>query len=200
MKGVSIANSPHSGVSMNQIAGRAVIQAMVGGTLSRVTGGKFANGAATSAIQFVVNGVSGYITDWVNEQKNKWQAARRVSAIDDEMARLKNLYMNDQKSLMEELQTLHGFSGRKSDLQYAIISLNLDLTAQRTAALYTAASGMAPIGIDGIKFKGVRTVAPSVIDTLSAWPLVGMAGTVPYAASYNCGTRICSVDEFTIYD
>ena len=37
------------------VVGRTIIQAMVGGTVSRVTGGKFANGAITSAIQFVVN-------------------------------------------------------------------------------------------------------------------------------------------------
>jgi hypothetical protein len=34
---------------------RATIQAIAGGTISKITGGKFANGAVTAAIQFVVN-------------------------------------------------------------------------------------------------------------------------------------------------
>jgi hypothetical protein len=200
MKGVGIANSPSSGASMNQIAGRAVIQAMVGGTLSKVTGGKFANGATSAAIQFVVNGLSESISGWVNKQKSRWQAARKVSAIDDEMSRLNDLYMNNQKSLMEELQTFHGFTGDRTNLQSAYISLSLDLQAQRSIALYTAASGMKPIGLSSVTLQGVKTVAPKWTDALLAWPLVGVASNVPYAASYNCGGSICSVEGFTIYD
>ncbi len=34
---------------------KTIITAIAGGTVSKITGGKFANGAVTSAMQFVVN-------------------------------------------------------------------------------------------------------------------------------------------------
>lgn len=51
MKGVGM------GVHTSDIheVGQTLIMAIVGGTVSRITGGKFANGAMTTAIQFVVN-------------------------------------------------------------------------------------------------------------------------------------------------
>jgi len=38
--------------------GRVMIQTVAGGTVSKLTGGKFANGAITSAMQYVVNEVA----------------------------------------------------------------------------------------------------------------------------------------------
>jgi hypothetical protein len=67
MKGVGMVNNAASNATLGQIAGRATIQSMIGGTLSRVTGGKFANGAGTAAIQYVVNASS----EEINEAWNK---------------------------------------------------------------------------------------------------------------------------------
>jgi hypothetical protein len=42
-------------LSPNKVIGNSLIQAMIGGTASRITGGKFANGAFTAALQYIVN-------------------------------------------------------------------------------------------------------------------------------------------------
>ena len=69
MKGVGIVNNAGDGASLNEIAGRATIQAMLGGTLSKVSGGKFANGAVTAAIQYLVNAQSNNIQNGWNSFK-----------------------------------------------------------------------------------------------------------------------------------
>jgi len=53
------------------VFGRTALQAIAGGTVSTLTGGKFANGAITSAIQFVVNEKSG----WIRE---RWQDLKSI--------------------------------------------------------------------------------------------------------------------------
>lgn len=198
MKAVGIVNTPGANATMSQIAGRAVVQAMVGGTLSKVTGGKFANGAATAAIQYVVNGISDKINGWVNKQKAKWEAAKKVKAIDIEMSRLKGLYLNDQKALKLELETFYGFEGGMSDLRYAYTSLQLELTTHRTQALYTAVSGMRPAIKPGVTAAG--GLKPDIGAAIGAWPLIALTGTVTYSTSYTCGVRICGVEEFLIHD
>ncbi|AOT07719.1 RHS repeat domain-containing protein [Pseudoalteromonas luteoviolacea] len=44
-----------SGLEFHQIATGTVISAVIGGTVSQITGGKFANGARTGAMQYVLN-------------------------------------------------------------------------------------------------------------------------------------------------
>jgi hypothetical protein len=59
---------------MGEIIGRSMLQATVGGTLSKITGGKFANGAITAAIQYVVNATSRAI----NAAMNRSQSSERA--------------------------------------------------------------------------------------------------------------------------
>ncbi|MBQ4880622.1 hypothetical protein J8M21_25825 [Pseudoalteromonas luteoviolacea] len=47
-----------SGLEFHQIAKGTIISAVIGGTVSEITGGKFANGARTGAMQYVLNQVS----------------------------------------------------------------------------------------------------------------------------------------------
>ncbi|WP_046354152.1 hypothetical protein, partial [Pseudoalteromonas luteoviolacea] len=54
-KGAGGAFLPGGGLKLNQIAKGTIISAVIGGTVSQITGGKFANGARTGAMQYVLN-------------------------------------------------------------------------------------------------------------------------------------------------
>lgn len=47
-------------VNTNNSPSRVILQALARGTVSKITGGKFVNGAVTSAIKFVANELKNY--------------------------------------------------------------------------------------------------------------------------------------------
>ncbi|KZN60880.1 hypothetical protein [Pseudoalteromonas luteoviolacea] len=61
------------GLEFHQIAQGTVISAVIGGTVSEITGGKFANGARTGAMQYVLNQASkvNYSKIW-KDMKRTW--------------------------------------------------------------------------------------------------------------------------------
>jgi hypothetical protein len=174
------------------MAGGTAISATKGGTVSSLTGGKFANGARTAAFQYLFNQAAG---NWWKEQKAKWAAAKKINAFDTEMSRLKDLFTNDQKALFLEFQVLHGFEGKITDLSLAYISLQTDLVVHRTYALLTAASGLEPAIVPSFT-RGAMT--PEIGSVINMWPFLALASTPPYTTSYSCHSLTCSVEEFSI--
>ncbi|MDK2597442.1 RHS repeat domain-containing protein [Pseudoalteromonas obscura] len=56
-------------LEFSQIAKGAVISAIIGGTVSEITGGKFSNGARTGAMQYVLNQAGESIKSFVNRKQ-----------------------------------------------------------------------------------------------------------------------------------
>ncbi len=67
------------GKSFGAIVGRTTMAGMIGGTTSVMTGGKFANGAKTSALAHVVNAESGNLLAFSNRILNYAQAQKMKS-------------------------------------------------------------------------------------------------------------------------
>ncbi|WP_331245809.1 RHS repeat-associated core domain-containing protein, partial [Pseudoalteromonas luteoviolacea] len=192
-----------SRLEFHQIAKGTVISAVIGGTVSEITGGKFANGARTGAMQFTLNQVFGSIIGLAEEQVNRYKAARRASALKDEISRLEELFTNDLSLFRQEME-FFGFEGSNRDLGLGYISLRLNL--ERELAITNAAiTDGSPLGVypKFSKVRGVRAMRPDVAGVASViWPyIVGATGPdVGYNYNYKCSSSRCRVIEFNTVD
>ena len=95
MKGIGKLNTSNS-------PSRVILQALAGGTVSKITGGKFANGAVTSAIQFVVNELGDKLSKLSDSQKAKLQSEIAEEA-HNRGRELSDLWDNDDYVKIKEL-------------------------------------------------------------------------------------------------
>ena len=66
-----------SDLSGKQVAYSTVVSAVIGGTASEISGGKFSNGAKTAAFQYLYNQAGEFIVDALTREMQTWRAAVR---------------------------------------------------------------------------------------------------------------------------
>ncbi len=185
-----------SNLTSKQIVSGSVISAVIGGTVSSLTGGKFANGAQTAAMQYLYNQL---FSNFIDEQKNRWHAKRKIKALNIEMNRLSCLYKIDRKTLLLEFRTLYGFKGNASDLRSAYITLHAELQTISINQLLEVQNGGAVMAIKpSANVKGV--IKTDIGALLKSWPLFFEVGEVSYYHNYSCPKSVCTVESFDVED
>lgn len=197
-----------SELTAGQIAGGTVVSALIGGTVSELTGGKFANGARTGAMQYLLNQVASslydYATGAVEEQELRVKAAVTANAIDQEITRINDMYSSDPTLFMEELETYWGYSGGKRNLKYAYASLFTELNVMRTEAINIMNKGSSYLIRPKLtrlrKLNNIYIKTPNGLDILNtlAPSLIKAYSSPSYSHRYSCDGARCKVSEFQI--
>ncbi|TMP29434.1 hypothetical protein, partial [Pseudoalteromonas rubra] len=173
----------------------------IGGTVSAITGGKFANGARTGAMQYLLNGVWESVKEIKNNQVNRYRAARRAQALESEIMRLDDLFQNDRGALRQELE-LFGFVGTNVDLIHNYFALQASLNIELANANAVMTQG-APFYVSAKmqKIQGTYAQTSNLGQvTLGLWPYaVRMLSNPTYNYSYSCES-VCKVQMFNIVD
>ena len=197
--------------SFPELVANTTISAVIGGTASVISGGKFANGARTGAMQYLFNQANNWVSEKIDEQLAKRTAARRVNAIDAELEKLSGLVRNP-KQLRAALEG-YGFEGDSFDLRAASLSINADLISERAAALYVVVNGLGPALLPNAKlgktsaFFGssvwVRYVKASPVSfwsALQAWPILYLNESPNFTAAYSCRGKVCGLQGLQIHE
>lgn len=148
---------------------------VVGGTVSELSGGKFANGAKTAAYQFLFNQMGSLKTYWLNKSK-EWFDSPETSET------AKNL-LRDQ--LYDELKSEYNRLDNMSDSDYSRKYGGGPF--MRQAAMSQLYSDMLSLGVDGI-LGTISSAADAVIT--APVEMLGRGGPIGYVGRVGVETAI----------
>ncbi len=208
-KGLGGAFLPGGGDVTNtgDIFKNTLISAAIGGTVSVISGGKFANGARTAAYQYSLNQLGQTIKDLASyflpdpkAELDRGLAASKAASLERTAQTLSTI--SKDPSLKPFLRAIiEGNSGytfaNNKEFELAVQSLILDIRVKATLALYESISdGPTSIGLADVKIKGVRTIAHDAGTVLSASiPILGSAFDNHYSFNISCRRARCEISD-----
>ena len=152
-------------VNTNNSPSRVILQALAGGAVSKITGGKFVNGAVTSAIQFVVNELKNY--EWNPKKQIMEDLGSQIAAKDSDG----NLIYNPDGTI----NTRYPGSGGQADISFwgEDSAKKVNCSAMQICLDEAAKKVWAPIGISSPKPRFTLKNEMTVID----FPTMKLQGT-----------------------